>query len=374
MTAPDGAFYAALDADSEHEEGKFYLWQRDDLRARLSDEEYAVAAPYFGFDRAPNFEHESWNPIAAMTMDDLAATLDLSRDEVDSRLLAARAKLFAARAQRVRPGLDDKILTAWNALMISGLARAAHTSPSGACTALAKRAIEFLYANAWRDGRLYAKSGLDAVRFPAYLDDYAFLLDALIEFLQSEWNNGYIEWAITLADALLHRFEDPDHGGFWFTAHDHEQLIQRPKPFADEAIPSGNGVAARALLRLGHLLGETRWLDAAERCLRAAHPVMAQMPAACATLQRALNDFLLPRTHIVVRVDTPEEQERWRKALTPHIDRRTDLYVIPESAAPLPGTLAAQSFVSGGVAYLCRGTHCEPPIGTPSALIDVLRA
>ncbi|MGH8121198.1 MAG: thioredoxin domain-containing protein, partial [Rudaea sp.] len=374
MIAHAGGFYSALDADSEHEEGKFYLWHHDEVRALLSAEEYAVAGPYFGFDRAANFEQQTWNPIVTTTMSDLATQLALPRDEVEVRLARARAKLFAARAQRVRPGLDDKILTSWNALMISGLARAARTLPSAACTALAENALEFLRANAWHDGRLYAKSGDDVARFPAYLDDYAFLLDGLIEFLQSAWNDRYLAWATALADALIERFEDREHGGFWFTAHDHEALIQRPKPFADEAIPSGNGIAARALLRLGHLLGETRYLDAAERTLRAGYPAMQQMPAACATLQRALNDFLHPRTHIVVRIETFEDAERWRSALVEHIDRRTDLYVIAEYAGTLPGTLAAQSLVAGGVAYLCRGTQCEPPIATPAALVDALRA
>ena len=374
MIADAGGFYSALDADSEHEEGKFYLWHQDEVRALLSDEEFTVAEPYFGFDLAPNFEQQRWNPIVSTTTGKLAEELALQRNEVEARLARARAKLFAARAQRVRPGLDDKILTSWNALMISGLARAARTLPAAACTALAENALEFLRVNAWRDGRLYAKSGDDAARFLAYLDDYAFLLDGLIEFLQSTWNNRHLAWATALADALIERFEDPEHGGFWFTAHDHEALIQRPKPFADEAIPSGNGVAARALLRLGHLLGETRYLDAAERTLRAGYPALQQMPAACATLQRALNDFLHPRTRIVVRVATVADQESWRKALATDMDRRTDLYVIPEYAGTLPGILAAQSFVAGGVAYLCRGTQCEPPIATPAALVDALRA
>ena len=369
-----GAFYAALDADSEGEEGKFYIWQRDEVRALLSDDELAVAERYYGFDRAPNFEGTHWNPIVAESVDAIAAALTRTTADIEAVIGRARAKLFAARSPRVRPGLDDKILTAWNALMIAGLARATRALDAPALTVLAANAIEFLLVQSWRDERLLASYAGGVAKLPAYLDDYAFLLDALLEFLQSDWNNRYLAWVTALADALIERFEDREHGGFWFTAHDHEALIQRPKPFADEAIPSGNGVAARALLRLGHLLGETRYLDAAERTLRAGYPAMQQMPAACATLQRALNDFLHPRTHIVVRVVTVADQESWREAVATYIDRRTDLYVIPEYAAMLPGTLAAQSFVAGGVAYLCRGTQCEPPIATPAALVDALRA
>jgi len=365
MTSSEGGFYAALDADSEHEEGKFYVWQRDEAQTLLSAEEFAVAAAHFGFDRPPNFEQQAWNPIIAQAEEVVARMLGVSVDETRAQLANARAKLFAARAQRVRPGLDDKILTAWNALMIGALARAARTLSKPEFATAAERALDCLHREAWRDNRLYAKAGADSSRFPAYLDDYAFVLDALMELLQCRWRDADLAWAIALADALLERFEDREHGGFFFTAHDHEVLIQRPKPFTDEAVPSGNGVAARALLRLGHLLGETRYLDAAERTLRAAWPTLQHMPHACCTLLRALNDFVDPRTHVVIRFDGATEEQRWlgkRVAM-----RRTDVYPIP-AASSLPGVLAAQKYTSGGVAYLCRGTSCQPPIGSPESL------
>ncbi|HEX6832194.1 MAG TPA: thioredoxin domain-containing protein, partial [Rudaea sp.] len=257
MTAPSGAFYSALDADSEHEEGKFYVWQRDEVRALLDADEFAVAERVYGFDRAPNFEQHAWNPIVAAHVTDVAAALGIPPEQAATLLESACRKLFAARSQRVRPGLDDKILTAWNALMICGLARAARSLRDASLLHDAERALAFLHDAAWRGGRLFAKTGADSARFPAYLDDHAFLLDALLEMLQSRWNDRGIAWAIALADALLDRFEDRERGGFFFTAHDHEQLIQRSKSWPDEAVPSGNGVAARALLRLGHLIGET---------------------------------------------------------------------------------------------------------------------
>jgi len=375
MIAPHGGFYAALDADSEGEEGKFYVWQREEVRAALDDDEFAVAQPYYGFDRAPNFEHVAWNPIVVQPLDNIAEALNLSHDDAEGLLFRTRKKLFAKRAERVRPGLDDKILTSWNALMISGLARAARMRNASSFTALAETAIESLRRNAWRNDRLHASFDGRAARFPAYLDDHAFLLEALIEFLQIDWNNRYLDWAVELANVLLDRFEDHEHGGFYFTAHDHETLIQRPKPFADEALPSGNGVAAHALERLGHLLGDTRWLDAAERTLRAAWSTMQQMPQACATLQRALMDNLDPRTLVVVRFDTVEEEDAWRTALHACGDlRRIDAYFIPVGAGDLPGTLDAQKYVPGGVAYVCRGLQCDPPITDASRLATALAA
>ena len=372
MTSAHGGFYAALDADSEHEEGKFYVWERDEVQSLLSSLEFTAAAPYFGFDRPPNFEQRAWNPIIAQAPAAVAGMLGITADDARTRLADSRAKLFEARARRVRPGLDDKILTAWNALMISALARAARALPEPAFAAAAQRALDCLRDETWSGGCLYAKIGADRGRFPAYLDDYAFLLDALIELLQCRWRDADLAWATALADALLARFEDREHGGFFFTAHDHEALIQRPKPFTDEAVPSGNGVAARALLRLGHLLGETRYLDAAERTLRAAWGTLQHMPHACCSLLRALNDFLQPRTHVVIRYGGTDEERVWRAASTQTGARGTDAYFIPADATGLPGIVNAQTHVSGGVAYVCRGTSCQPPIGSPGSLRQAL--
>ncbi|HEY7871192.1 MAG TPA: thioredoxin domain-containing protein [Rudaea sp.] len=368
MTAPSGGFYAALDADSEHEEGKFYVWQRDKVRTLLDDDEFAVAERHYGFDRPPNFEGTAWNPIVAMPLADVARSLGIAPDETQAHLARARAKLFAARAQRVRPGLDDKVLTSWNALMIGGIAHTVRALDAPPLLGLAENALDSLYAHAWRDGRLYAKPGADAARFPGYLDDHALLLDALLEMLQCRWSERDIAWAIVLAESLLERFEDRERGGFFFTAHDHEKLIQRSRPFTDEALPSGNGVAARALLRLGHLLGETRYFDAAERTLRAAFSTMQQMPVACCALLRALNDFLHPRTHVVMRFDGAVEESAWRAALVKADSRRVDAYFIPRDAGKLPGILAAQKYATGGLAWVCRGTQCEAPTRTPAQL------
>ena len=368
MTAESGGFYAALDADSEHEEGRFYVWQRDEVGALLDADEFAAAARHYGFDRLPNFEGKAWNPVVAMTPGDVAGQLGIAAEAARTHLSSARQKLFAARERRVRPGLDDKILTAWNALAIAGIARTARTLDAPPLLGLAENALDNLYNAAWRDGRLYAKAGADAPRFPGYLDDHALLLDALIEMLQCRWSERDMAWAVVLAEGLLERFEDRERGGFFFTAHDHERLIQRPKPFTDEALPSGNGVAVRALLRLGHLVGETRYLDAAERTLRAGFSSMRQMPLACCTMLRALNDFLHPRTHVVVRFDGAAEESTWRASIADRANRRCDVYFIPLDTGKLPGALAAQTHAAGGAAYVCRGTQCEAPLGDPAGL------
>jgi uncharacterized protein YyaL (SSP411 family) len=366
MTAPDGGFYSALDADSEHEEGKFYVWQREDVRRLLDPDEFAVADRHFGFDRPANFEDHAWNPIVAETVEDIAAALNLAVSRVQSLISSATDKLFTARASRIRPGLDDKILTSWNALMIGGLARASRALRDPALQTLADAALDHLHAHAWRDGKLFATTAPSPV-IAAYLDDYAFLLEALIECLQSRWSSRDLRWAIQLADALLDRFEDRQTGGFFFTSNDHEKLIQRPKPWLDEAIPSGNGVAARNLLRLGHLIGESRYVDATERTVRASFENLQRNPASCAALLRALNDLLQPRAHVIVRFDGHEESI-WRNALV-DTPRRADIYFVSEDESGLPTIIAAQAHVPGGAAYVCRGTQCLPPALAPQDIV-----
>ncbi len=278
------------------------------------------------------------------------------------RLLAsARNKLLAARAQRVRPGRDDKVLTAWNALMITGMARAGRLLGEPDWIDSAIRAVDFLRATHWRDGRLLATSRGGIAHLPAYLDDHACLLEALLELLQARWRTADLDWAVALADALLAHFEDPGPGGFFFTADDHEQLLHRPKPWADDATPAGNGVAALALQRLGHLLGETRYLDAAARTLQAAWPAVERMPYAHPTLLLALADYLEPPETLVIRADEPQLAQ-WRAAADRHWRLHRSCYAIPAAATDLPGLLAQRRANAGAVAYLCRGTACAAPI------------
>ena len=362
MHAPQGAFYAALDADSEGGEGAYYVWDRKTVQAVLSEPEYRVLAAVFGLDAPPNFEGR-WHLRRTAGVPGDGASEDLLKD--------ACTRLLKARAARTPPARDEKILTAWNALMIRGLAMAArllapHARGGAMCAAweaAATRALDFIRAELWRDGRLRACWTAGRVGPPAYLDDYAFLLDALLELLQLRWRSEDLAFASALAEALLSHFMDTEKGGFYFTAHDHERLIHRPKPYGDEALPSGNGVAARALLRLGHLLGETRYLQAADACLRNAWSAIQELPYGHASLLDALEALLTPPTLIILR-GQPETLRDWqREALASHDPHRL-VFAIPDTVTSLPTALGA--YAPGGkrkaVAYFCRGTHCAPPL------------
>ncbi len=366
MRAPGGGFYAALDADSEGHEGRFYVWQRGEVEGLLDPSEYRVLARRFGLDREPNFEG-AWHLHTFVTMEQVAEELGLTRMEADALLAAARAKLFAVRAHRVRPGLDDKVLTAWNALMVRGLAIAGRLLDEPRFIDAALAALDFLRANAWRDGTLYAAWKGGEARFPAYLDDHAYLLDALVESLQSRFRADDLRFACEIADALLDLFADRERGGFWFTAAGQDPPLYRPKSFADEAMPSGNGVAAQALARLGWLTGEMRYLGAAEAAVRGAWPALVRAPEAHAAMLNALDEFLDPVEVVVIRGNAANV-ERWRRDLAGAYSPRRMVVAIPADAAGLPAALSSKPAGKRTLAYVCRGPVCSEPVYDIEAL------
>jgi uncharacterized protein YyaL (SSP411 family) len=325
---------------------------------------YAVAAPHWGLDAAPNFEGHAWNLRVSRPLSSVAADLGLSLTESEMRLASAKIALLAARVQRVRPGQDDKILTSWNALAIAGLARAARALEEPAWADLAFAATDALYRTVWRGGRLLATRKGDRAHLNAYLDDYAFLLAALLELMQTRFRAADYAWACDIADALLAQFEDPDHGGFFFTSHDHERLFHRAKPGHDNATPSGNGVAAHAIIALGHLAAEPRYVEAGERAVRAFAPALAQSPGGHATLLAALEDALAPPSSVLLAGDHGACAE-WQRALEHTLRPAVRVYNV--GGASPPAALAKGPIpASGAVAWVCRGTHCLPPIGTLS--------
>ena len=356
MRDDNGGFYATRDADSEGHEGLFYLWDPDEVR-ELLDDNYEVFAKRFGLNTDANFEGRWHLTVREQVTEDEAVVIN-----------KAKRVLLARRDTRVAPGRDEKQLTSWNALAIRGLAIAGRALERPDLIDAAADAVEFLQGNLMRDGRLLASYKDGEARFAAYLDDHAFLLDALLELLQARWNTQHLEFAQQLAELLLEHFEDKDDGGFWFTANDHEQLIHRSKPLADEAVPSGNGVAAFALQRLGFLLGETTYLDAAERTLRAAWRAISEVPHGHVSLLTALEEYLEHPEIVVIR-GANDEISRWRDSAAKIYAPRRLVFAIPEDEAGLPGALADRKPLDGEtVAYRCLGTHCEMPVTTWEAL------
>lgn len=369
MKVAGGAFASSLDADSEGVEGKFYVWTPDAVRQALTPLEWDLAGAHWGLIDAANFEEQHWHLKIARDSAQMARAFDQPPDAVQAVLDAARVKLLAVREQRVRPGRDDKVLTSWNALAVTGLVRAAGACERHDWLQAAQQAVDFLRAQHWRDGRLLATSKNGRAHLDAYLDDHAFLLEALLALLQADFRQADLSWACELADALLAHFEDPDGGGFFFTRHDHEVLIQRPKSGADGAVPSGNAVAAGALQRLGHLVGEPRYLAAAERALRVFLPLTARQPVASAQLLLAAGEAHTPPGVVVLRGD---DAPLWRDALLklhlPHVV----VLAVPADAS-LPAALDKPLPAAGTTqAWVCRGATCLAPINDFAALMSAL--
>ncbi len=239
--------------------------------------------------------------------------------------------LFAARAKRVRPGRDDKILTSWNALAIAGLARAARALDEPRWADLAFAAADSLKRTAWRDGRLLATRRGERADLNAYLDDHAFLLAALVELMQTRFRRADYDWARALADALLERFEDREHGGFWFTSHDHERLFHRTKPGHDNATPSGNGVAATALAVFGHLSGDLRYVESARRTVALFAPRLAESPGGYSTLLAAALTLDTPPASVLL-AGAAADCATWQRTL--EATYRPDVRVLDLAACP----------------------------------------
>jgi uncharacterized protein YyaL (SSP411 family) len=227
MQSAAGGYYSSLDADSEHEEGKFYVWTPQEVCACLDADEWAVVEPHYGLDRPANFEDRHWHLRVSKPLAVVARETGRGMEHCEALLDSARAKLLARRETRVRPGRDEKILVSWNALMVRGMARAGSALDRAAWITSAQRAVDFIRTTMWRDARLYATHRDGRTHLNAYLDDYAFLVDALIDLMAATFRREDLEFARALADAMLERFEDAGAGGFYFTSHDHEQLIQR---------------------------------------------------------------------------------------------------------------------------------------------------
>ena len=368
MQDKDGGYYATLDADSEGKEGRFYLWDPAQFNTLLTEEEATVAREHYGIEGAANFEGTAWHLQAVTPIDDLSS--ELSPVRAEETLESARGKLLASRNSRVWPEKDEKILVSWNGLTIKSMATAARVLGRDDLAESATRAADFIHAELWRDGRLLASFKDQRARFPAYLDDYIFLADGLLELLRYRWRSDYLTFACNLVDVLLTRFEDPN-GGFFFTADDHEKLIHRPKPFSDEATPSGTGIATQVLLRLGHLLGETRYIDAAERTLRAAWPLLEEQPRVHGSLLHALRDVMSPLEIIVMRGD-PEALADWQRFASAGYTPSRTSYLIPSEINDLPGLLKERVPLGETVAYVCQGTECRSPITTLQGLAAAL--
>jgi hypothetical protein len=365
MRGPEGGFYSALDADSEGEEGKFYVWSVEELREALAGEADAdEAIAWFGATDRGNFEGRNI-PVRGPGEPE-------RRDEW-------RRRLYEVRSQRVWPGLDDKRLTSWNALMIAALADSGALLGRDDHLAAATAGAEFVWsAMRDQDGRLLRTWKDGIARLPAYLEDYAYLVDALLTLYESTFDVRWFDASREVADRMIESFADPERGGFFTTASDHERLIARRKDVEDHPIPSGNSAAALALLRLAALTGEHRYTDEANSVFRLLGPVAGRHPQALVHLLRAI-DFHLAAVKEVALVAPQSADGGAARELAPlaaavRSELRPHLVLAGGAeGSTRPELMLERSSVDGrAAAYVCENFSCRRPVTEPGELAAAL--
>jgi uncharacterized protein YyaL (SSP411 family) len=359
MTGPEGGFYSALDADSEGVEGRFYVWSMDELRTVLGDD-FEVARRWLGASDQGNFEGEN-------ILESRGAEPE---PEVRERI---RSALLRARSARVRPGLDDKRLTAWNALAISALAEAGAVLERADYLDAARRAASFLLETMRDgDGRLLRSYNAGQAKLNAYLEDHAFLLEALIVLYEATFESRWFHAARATADTMIERFADPERGGFYQTSNDHEQLVARRKELDDNPIPSGASSAAFGLLRLAALTGQARYERHALDVLALAGDLAQRYPQGFGHLLQALDFHHAPVREIaLVGEDTSALERVVRAAFRPHVVLAGGDGADADGIALLDG----RGLLDGEpAAYVCERFACRQPVADPAELAGVLGA
>ena len=379
MTDPEGGFYSTQDADSEGEEGKFFVWHPEEVEALMGAEDAPLFCRYFGVSPEGNFEHGKSILNVPVDLEDLATFLKVDEQRLADAVERGRKALFEAREKRVKPGRDEKVQVNWNALMISAFAEAYQTLGQPAYLQTAEQAARFIL-DRMRTGEGYLlhtyKDG--RARFAGYQDDYAFLINASVDLYEATFDLAWLKAAQGLAELMVEQFWDDAEGGFFFTGKDHEELIVRSKNPHDNAIPSGNSVGAMALIRLGTILGRKDFREKAERTLRLFQPLMREMPSGFGQMVCAL-DFFLQRpveVAIVGPLQADETQgllaavrKRW---LPNHVVMLCDLEGDGEALEMIPQLPGKKQVDGRPTAYVCRDSTCSAPVTETRALEALL--
>ena len=371
MQSETGGYFSTIDADSEGEEGKFYVWTVEELKEKLSYEEFKVVDIRYGLRGEPNFE-DSWHLRVVNSLDVVAERSGIPSSEIPKLLESARQKLFSIRSRRVAPARDEKMLASWNGLMIKAMATAGRLLKRPDFIDSAARSLEFVHTQMWKNGRLLATAKDNRAHLNAYLDDYAFLADGILELLQARWSNSDLKFAIELLDVLLDHFTDQTTGAFHFTSDDHETLLHRAVPTHDEATPSGNGIAAQVLAKAAYLLGENRYMDAATKTMHALHPAALHLPSAFGSSVIAIEETINPTPIVVIRGKLDKINE-WTDACIEAAALNTMIFPIPlDIEEGLPGLLKEKSGGTDVVAYLCSGFTCSAPCSSLEELKELI--
>ncbi|MFQ5542130.1 MAG: thioredoxin domain-containing protein, partial [Candidatus Binatia bacterium] len=365
MFHPQGGFYSTQDADSEGVEGKFFVWSRDEVMETLGEEVGEIFCRIYDVSDLGNFEgHNILHPI--LTLEQAAKYFKRGADEIASLITQAKAKLLKEREKRVKPFRDDKILTSWNGLMLSGLADAYEITGVPRYREVAEQTVDFIFTEMFREGTLYHTYRDGKAKLRSFLDDYAFLIAGLLDLYEATLERALLERAVQLTEVMILEFWDDIDGAFFYTGKSHEELISRSKPAFDGSIPSGNSAATQVLLRLFHYSGKEDYLRRAEKVLRLYYDAVEQQPFGSTSMIGAL-DYYLERPKEIVLVGDPENQamqEMLRKVQSIYLPNKTLQVVKPgEPLGKTSPLLEGKTQIDGKpTAYVCQNFTCSPPV------------
>jgi len=381
MTSPEGGFYSAEDADSEGREGVFYVWKPEQVKDLLGKEQGDLVCRFYDIVDGGNFEDGLSIPHVFEGLSSLAEKEGMQKAELEAVLLEAREKLFQARRSRIHPLKDDKILTSWNGLMIAALARGAQAMGDPAFARAAARAADFILDSLQKGrGRLYRRYRQGEAAFPGFLDDYAFFVWGLIELYETAFDERYLEEAASLQEAMIDLFWDRDRGGFFYSGRENESLIVKSMEAHDQAVPSGNSVAAMNLLRLGRMTGNTEWEEKADRLVRIFSRSLSDYPVVHTQFLAALDFMIGPSREIVIAGDLHADDTRAMTRSVHELFLPGKVLLLNPAGAQgdrirslAPCLEALQPRESGPTAYVCRKYACQSPITDPEDLSKALQ-
>jgi uncharacterized protein YyaL (SSP411 family) len=373
MTSPEGGFFAAQDADSEGQEGKFYVWTSEEIEAILGTADAGIVSRYFGVTQTGNFEGRSILH-QALSPEEVAAEFGVTAEEVITRVREATRKLFAAREQRVRPGRDDKILTSWNGMMLRAFAEASRALDRPDYREIAVRSATFLLSRL-RDGdRLFHTYKDGVAKVTGLLEDYAHLIEGLLALYEATFERRWLDEAVRLTRVMIDEFADEAGIGFYDTGKHHEELITRPREVQDGATPSGNAVAVSVLLRLATMTGNADWQRRAVLALQSMARPMVEHPLGFGRWLSALAGYFgTPREVVIAGARSDPAVDR----LAQTVFRRYEPDAIVALADPEEADLPAQfPFLANrpmqhgrATAYVCERFACLPPVTEPVDLL-----
>jgi uncharacterized protein YyaL (SSP411 family) len=377
MRDAEGGFYSTQDADSEGEEGKFFVWTPAEINQLLGDEQGEMFSRIYDVSEQGNFEAKSiLHPI--LTVEQASKFFRKDRTEIEALITNAKQKLFAERENRVKPFRDEKIITAWNGLMLSGLAEAIKILDQPTVIQAAKGTIDFIFDKLFRDGFLLHTFKDGQAKLLGYLDDYAFVIVGLLDMYETTFDRSVLERARQLTEIMEREFWDERHGGFFYTGKSHEQLIARAKPVFDASIPSGNAMATQALLRLHHFTGNDDYRNRAESVLRSYYEAMAGQPFGFAHLLCALDLYMNPAKEIIVvgEPDDGETRALIKQIQSRYLPNKTLQLISPkaglENVSPL---LQGKAQVNGKTTvYVCQNFTCSAPVTNWAELKTLLES